>query len=227
MKTKVMLLAAMALFICCNLSAQSNIDKIVDEIEQKGVDVNKVVKRDPKTKQVYSSVKSLTFYSKDSKYANRLKEAFKKDAENAVTETVNNHGNNYTLIFHDGKKRAIYTMQISKGLNEKTPKVYLSIMIKDGDSHDFDWGTMNIDGLDALKDLSEHDWDEFGQAMEKWGDKFGRDMEKWGKVFEKKMENLGKELEMRKIQKRIIRRKADSIRHIRESMKNEVKPKQA
>ena len=96
-----------------------------------------------------------------------------------------------------------------------------------GDSHDFDWGTMNIDGLDALKDLSEHDWDEFDQAMGKWGDKFGRDMEKWGKVFEKKMENLGKELEKRKVQKRIIRRKADSIRHIRESMKNEVKPKQA
>ena len=143
-------------------TAQSRIDKIVEELEEEGCDVNKVVKRDPKTKQVYSTVKSLTFYSKDSKYANRLKEAFKKDAENAATETVSNHGNNYTLIFRDGKKRATYTLRISADSNSKVdklnPLVRLSIVIKDGDSSDFDWGTLNLDGIESIRNLGEFDW---------------------------------------------------------------------
>ena len=106
MKAKQLILTVLvALFTCSSMMAQSHIDKIVDELEQKGVDVSKVVKRDPKTKKPYSIVKSLTFYSKDSNYANRLKEAFKKEAENAVQESVSNKGNNYVLIFKDGKIR--------------------------------------------------------------------------------------------------------------------------
>ena len=85
MKTRQLILTVMVALIACNpVMAQNHIDKIVDELEQKGVDAKKVVKRDPKTKKPYYIVKSLTFYSKDSNYANRLKEAFKKDAEDAI-----------------------------------------------------------------------------------------------------------------------------------------------
>ena len=229
MKAKVVL-AALALMLGSSAMAQQRIDKIVEELEQKGVDVNKVVKRDPKTKQIVSTVKSLAFYSKDSKYANRLREAFKKDAENAATETVSNHGNNYTLIFRDGKKRATYTLSISEGVKSKTqnlpleidhgaraipvngsnskngnpnPLVRLSIVIKDGDSPDFDWGTLNLDGIESLRDLSEYDWSKLGDAMEKWGEDFGKQMEK-----------LGKDLKKRKGEKHVrerVRQKADSV----------------
>ena len=61
MKAKKLFLMMVAALIVCNpVTAQSRIDKIVDEIEQKGVDVSKVVKRDPKTKKPYSITKSLT-----------------------------------------------------------------------------------------------------------------------------------------------------------------------
>ncbi|MBR2291363.1 MAG: DUF5024 domain-containing protein, partial [Prevotella sp.] len=53
MKAKVVL-AALALMLGSSAMAQQRIDKIVEELEQKGVDVNKVVKRDPKTKQIVS-----------------------------------------------------------------------------------------------------------------------------------------------------------------------------
>lgn len=195
MKAKHLILITVALLLGNSCAtAQSRIDKIVEELEEEGCDVNKVVKRDPKTKQVYSTVKSLTFYSKDSKYANRLKEAFKKDAENAATEMVSNHGNNYTLIFRDGKKRATYTLSISADSNSKVdklnPLVRLSIVIKDGDSSDFDWGTLNHNGIESLKDLGEYDWNQFGDAMEKWGEKFGRDMEKWGDQIRQKADSI-------------------------------------
>lgn len=128
MKAKQLILTVLvALFTCSSMMAQSHIDKIVDELEQKGVDVSKVVKRDPKTKKPYSIVKSLTFYSKDSNYANRLKEAFKKEAENAVQESVSNKGNNYVLIFKDGKIKTTYSMSITP-LKDKDPLVSISII---------------------------------------------------------------------------------------------------
>ena len=108
MKAKHLILTVMAAFFTCSpVMAQSRIDKIVDELEQKGVDTKKVVRRDPKTKKPYSIVKSLTFYSKDSNYANRLKEAFRKDAEDAIEERVETVRREplTTLIFRSGKIR--------------------------------------------------------------------------------------------------------------------------
>ena len=162
MKAKNLILITVALLLGSSCAtAQSRIDRLVEELEEEGCDVNTVVKRDPKTKQVYSTVKSLTFYSKDSKYANRLKEAFKKDAEDAVTESVSNHGNNYMLKFHDGKKRSTYMLTISKGLDKKMndPLVTLSIVIKSGDDSDFDWNLQNFEDLplkiEQFKDLRD------------------------------------------------------------------------
>ena len=181
--------------------AQSHIDNIVDEIEQKGVDVSKVVKRDPKTKKPYSIVKSLTFYSKDGNYANRLREAFRKDAEDAEQESVSNKGNNYRLIFVDGKKKTTYSLNIQEQ-QDKNPRVSLKIVMRDGnvkeiDDHDiinyfFGTGAIELNGIDGLLDgLGNIDMEKFGLDMEKWGEDFGRKMEKFGK----KMEKFGKDIE--------------------------------
>jgi len=204
MKTKNLILTmAAALITCSPVMAQSHIDKIVDEIEQKGVDVSKVVKRDPKTKKPYSITKSLTFYSKDSNYANRLKEAFRKDAEDAEQESVSNKGNNYRLIFVDGKKKTTYSLNIQEQ-KDKDPRVSLKIVMRDGnvketDDYDimnslFGTGAIELNGIDGLLDgLGNIDMDKFGRDMEKWGDDFGRKMEKFGK----KMEKFGKDMEKR------------------------------
>lgn len=133
----------MAVFIANSpMMAQNHIDKIVDELEQKGVDAKKVVKRDPKTKKPYSIVKSLTFYSKDSNYANHLKEAFRKDAEDAIEEKVEKKGNSYKLIFVDGKKRTTYYLNIQER-QDKDPRVDLKIYMQDGDVKEFN----NLDGI--------------------------------------------------------------------------------
>lgn len=204
MKAKNLILTMVAALITCSpVMAQSRIDKIVDEIEQKGVDVSKVVKRDPKTKKPYSITKSLTFYSKDGNYANRLKEAFRKDAEDAEQESVSNKGNNYRLIFVDGKKKSIYSLNIQER-QDKNPRVSLKIVMRDGDvkeNDDYDiinsffgTGAIELNGIDGLLDgLGNIDMEKFGRDMEKWGEDFGRKMEKYGK----KMEKFGKDLEKR------------------------------
>ena len=204
MKAKNLILTMVAALIACSpVMAQSRIDKIVDEIEQKGVDVSKVVKRDPKTKKPYSITKSLTFYSKDGNYANRLKEAFRKDAEDAEQESVSNKGNNYRLIFVDGKKKSIYSLNIQER-QDKNPRVSLKIVMRDGDvkeNDDYDimnsffgTGAIELNGIDGLLDgLGNIDMEKFGRDMEKWGEDFGRKMEKYGK----KMEKFGKDLEKR------------------------------
>jgi hypothetical protein len=206
MKAKNLFLTMVAALIACSpVMAQSHIDKIVDEIEQKGVDVSKVVKRDPKTKKPYSIVKSLTFYSKDSNYANRLKEAFRKDAEDAEQESVSNKGNNYRLIFVDGKKRSIYSLNIQEQ-QDKDPRVSLRIVMRDGDvkeNDDYDiiksffgTGAIELNGIDGLLEgLGNVDMEKFGRDMEKWGEDFGREMEKFGE----KMEKYGKKVEKNKL----------------------------
>ena len=206
MKAKNLFLTMVAALIACSpVMAQSRIDKIVDEIEQKGVDVSKVVKRDPKTKKPYSIVKSLTFYSKDSNYANRLKEAFRKDAEDADQESVSNKGNNYRLIFVDGKKRSIYSLNIQEQ-QDKDPRVSLRIVMRDGDvkeNDDYDiinsffgTGAIELNGIDGLLEgIGNVDMEKFGRDMEKWGEDFGREMEKFGE----KMEKYGKKVEKNKL----------------------------
>ena len=143
MKAKHLILIVMAALITYSpVMAQNRIDKIVEKLEQEGVDTKKVVKRDPKTKKPYSIVKSLTFYSKDSNYANRLKEAFRKDAEDAIEEKVEKKGNSYKLIFVDGKKRTTYYLNIQER-QDKDPRVDLKIYMKDGDVKEFN----NLDGI--------------------------------------------------------------------------------
>ena len=199
MKAKNLILTMVAaLIVSSPVMAQSRIDKIVDELEQKGVDASKVVKRDPKTKKPYSIVKSLTFYSKDGNYANRLKEAFRKDAEDAEQESVSNKGNNYRLIFVDGKKKTTYSLNIQEQ-QDKNPRVSLRIVMRDGNVketgpydgflNDF---SIDLNGIDGLLDgIGNVDMEKFGRDMEKWGEGFERKMIKYGK----KLEKFGKDME--------------------------------
>ena len=156
MKTKSLILTMMAtLFTFGSATAQSHIDKIVEELEQKGVDVSKVVKRDPKTKKVVSETKNLSFYSKDGNYANRLKEAFKKDAEDAIEEAVNNHGNTILLFFKNGTKSAHYNLIITPN-SGKDPSVRLNIIIRNGNNNGNDlpgWGArvIPLEGLEQFE----------------------------------------------------------------------------
>ena len=146
MKAKSLILTMMAmLFTFSSAIAQSHIDKIVDELEQKGVDISKVVRRDPKTKKIVSETKNLSFYSKDSNYANRLKEAFKKDAEDAVQETVNNHGNTHLLIFKNGTKSAHYNLTITpKSGKDPLVQLYIKMSIINND------GNIKLEGLEGF-----------------------------------------------------------------------------
>ena len=176
MKAKILILTMLAVLLANSpVVAQSHIDKIVDEIEQKGVDVSKVVKRDPKTKKPYSIVKSLTFYSKDSNYANRLKEAFRKDAEDAEQESVSNKGNNYRLIFVDGKKKTTYSLTIQER-QDKDPLVILKIIMRDGNVKEtddynimnsfFGAGTFEFNDFNGLLEgLGNMDWNNYGRGM--------------------------------------------------------------
>jgi hypothetical protein len=171
----------------------------VEELEQKGVDVSKVVKRDPKTKKVVSETKNLSFYSKDGNYANRLKEAFKKDAEDAIEEAVNNHGNTILLFFKNGTKSAHYNLIITPN-SGKDPSVRLNIIIRNGNNNGNDlpgWGArvIPLEGLEQLefneKDLEK--LEKFGNHIEKWSVQFGKQMENFGKDFEQKMKKAKKE----------------------------------
>lgn len=194
---KITILAMMAILCSINAIAQSNIEKIMAELENNGVDVSKVVKRDPKTKKILSITKSLSFYSKEGKYAKRLKEAFKKDAENAVREAT--HGHHYVLDFEENNKYYTYSLSIYEG-KDGNPLVRLSMMMREGD--DPMWGALELDGLQSQRDLGS-------QSLEG----FGNDMERWGEKFSKEMEKVGEEIEKRKQTSKKVIEKADSIKY--------------
>ena len=117
---------------------------------------------------------------------------------------MSNKGNNYRLVFVDGKKKSIYSLNIQEQ-QDKDPRVSLKIVMRDGDVkeiNDYD-GIMNIfgakgielNGIDGLLEgLGNIDREKFGRDMEKWGEEFGRKMEKYGE----KMEKFGKKVEENK-----------------------------
>lgn len=116
----------------CALMAQEKIDRIADELEAQGVDVSKVVNRDPKTRKVVSVIRSFEFRSKNGTYAKRLLKAFDEEAPNAVTETsdLEDDEEERTLIFKKGDKTMIYSIEVER--NKPNPEVELNIIIKSG-----------------------------------------------------------------------------------------------
>ena len=174
---KIMMVIAIWLLSSCAI-AQSSIDKIVDELEKKGVDVNYVAKRDPKTKQVYLQTKTLSFYSKEG------------------------NGNNYTLVFKDGKKKYTYTLSITNK-NDGNPLVNLAIVFRNYsvDAEDDFWDRFHIEGFNSIEHL-----DSLG---------FDFDTSQWTKQFKDVFEKYKKDaVKTRTI---IIREKME---HLKDSLKN-------
>lgn len=138
-----------ALLICNCAVAQSHIMKVVDELEKEGLTASKTIRRDPATKQIAFVWHTFTFYSKGGKYAEKLKEAFRKDAEDAVTETI--QGITHTLYFQGGD---YYCLKVSKAKDkEGSPRVELTIYQK-GDKAGNDHSAIgNMDMLRGLRSL--------------------------------------------------------------------------
>jgi hypothetical protein len=173
MKAKHLLVALFAVllfsgFDCVKVCAQRNIDRVVRDLEDKGVDENTVVKRNKKNHQVYKMIKNLTFYSLNSNYARQFKKAFEKDSEDARSVFSNLKGNNvncysYTLIFENGKKKSTYSITVSP--YKPNPLVNVSIIISDPSNDDDDESSINyyqwkggkLNGLDpeAFKKIQE------------------------------------------------------------------------
>lgn len=138
-----------ALLICNCAVAQSHIMKVVDELEKEGLTASKTIRRDPATKQIAFVWYTFTFYSKGGKYAEKLKEAFRKDAEDAVTETI--QGITHTLYFQGGD---YYCLKVSKAKDkEGSPRVELTIYQK-GDKAGNDHSAIgSMDMLGGLRSL--------------------------------------------------------------------------
>ena len=138
-----------ALLICNCAVAQSHIMKVVDELEKEGLTASKTIRRDPATKQIAFVWYTFTFYSKGGKYAEKLKEAFRKDAEDAVTETIK--GITHTLYFQGGD---LYCLKVSKAKDkEGSPRVELTIYQK-GDKAGNDHSAIgSMDMLGGLRSL--------------------------------------------------------------------------
>jgi hypothetical protein len=176
--------------------AQHNIDRLVKQLEEKGVNVNTVIKRNS-NKKIYLSVKSLSFYSKEGNYARQLQKAFDMDANDAVNANTNKEAGYKTisLIFSSGTKKKIYTLYISG--KETRPYVNVNILNRDNsissdddssflydignNSKVFDWSTFeknmkNIQDYDwtafnkRMKDFENYDWSAFNKKMEKMKD---------------------------------------------------------
>ena len=152
-------------------TAQAAIDRVAEELEQKGVECDKVVTRDPKTKKVKSIVKSYEFHSKDGNYVKQLKKAFAQEAENATTEISEKGGRELTLIFETDDCHMLYVLEIGK--QEPDPKVELNIIIN--------YGKKNVILKGFGNGLESFDIEEFKNGLEQYGidmEKFEIDIQK-------------------------------------------------
>lgn len=196
MKTRRILIALTGLMACCQMTmAQAKIDRITEELEKKGVECDKVVTRDPKTKKVTSIVKSYEFYSKDGNYAKQLKKAFTEEAENATTEISENGGREWTLIFDTNEYHMLYVLEIGK--QEPDPKVELNIIINYGKKK------KNVILKGFGNGLESFDMEEFKNGLEQ----YGIDMEKFESNIQKYQRDIQKyQRDMQKFQRDMQKR---------------------
>ena len=142
------------------ISAQKNIDKLVEELVQReDTSVNSVVKRNPETRKIERSIKSISL--KDEKMAQRLIAAFEKDeeyAETAIKDMPRGRKDgkrvNFTFIFREKGEKRTYTLSVDGESN-----VSLSVIIKSGEEKSFSLnvGTnMNMDDFHSLREAFEN-----------------------------------------------------------------------
>ena len=176
--------------------AQAEIDRIAEELEQKGVECNKVVNRNPSTKKIVSEVRTYVFRSKDGNYARKLKKAFSAEEENSTTAITENGGRSMTLIFDTDGSHKVYRLEI--GNESADPRVELNIIYNDS--------KVKVRRIFS-RDFEGFDMQSFNEYMDKIGhrvDSFQIDAEKIRAEAEKWRERL------REQQKRKLRTIADS-----------------
>ena len=112
---------ASMLFLCVGtipMSAQKNIDKVVEELEKRdGVNISLVTNRNPQTKEITNKIKTLSIT--DEKIFEQLVKAFEKDEEytrTAMREDKNKNGIHlvdYTFIFTNEEGNYNYNLNSS------------------------------------------------------------------------------------------------------------------
>lgn len=115
-----MVLVAACLLSFTPVAAQQKIDRLMDEIESRGVDVNTVIKRDKKTGMMTFMTRQMTFRSRKGNYAKKLERAFDEESRKAVL--VNHSNGRYKLEFEDAEGNTSYYM-LTSGKGEPTVKL--------------------------------------------------------------------------------------------------------
>lgn len=115
-----MVLVAACLLSFTPVAAQQKIDRLMDEIESRGVDVNTVIKRDKKTGKMTFMTRQMTFRSRKGNYAKKLERAFDEESRKAVL--VNHSNGRYKLEFEDAEGNTSYYM-LTSGKGEPTVKL--------------------------------------------------------------------------------------------------------
>lgn len=165
---KKLLLIFLAAALTMPVLAQQRIEKIVKELESKGVEGSLVMKRNWQTKKIYMRSQNFSFLSKENKYANMLVEAFKNESENADECYLNQSApammriagskftmgsmRKYTLVFSEGDVQTTYILKVEE---KDVPNKYVSLQIiiryksvpADKPRFDFGLGSMN-DGME-------------------------------------------------------------------------------
>lgn len=121
------------------VAAQQKIDRLMDEIESRGVDVNTVIKRDKKTGKMTYMTRQMTFRSRKGNYAKKLERAFDEESRKAVL--VNHSNGRYKLEFEDAEGNTSYYM-LTSGKGEPTVKLCKSFRghgYTEDKSYQFGW----------------------------------------------------------------------------------------
>ena len=134
-----MVLVAACLLSFTPVAAQQKIDRLMDEIESRGVDVNTVIKRDKKTGKMTFMTRQMTFRSRKGNYAKKLERAFDEESRKAVL--VNHSNGRYKLEFEDAEGNTSYYM-LTSGKGEPTVKLCKSFRghgYTEDKSYQFGW----------------------------------------------------------------------------------------
>ena len=134
-----MVLVAACLLSFTPVAAQQKIDRLMDEIESRGVDVNTVIKRDKKTGRMTYMTRQMTFRSRKGNYAKKLERAFDEESRKAVL--VNHSNGRYKLEFEDAEGNTSYYM-LTSGKGEPTVKLCKSFRghgYTEDKSYQFGW----------------------------------------------------------------------------------------
>lgn len=162
--------------------AQAEIDRIAKELEQKGVECDKVVNRNPSTKKIVSEVRTYVFRSKDGNYARQLKKAFSAEEENSTTAITENGGRSMTLIFDTNGSHKVYKLEI--GSESADPRVELNIIYNDSKVKVRRIFSRDFGGFD-MQQFNEY-MDQFGLRMDSFDinvEKIRAEAEKWRERF--------------------------------------------